>query len=252
MILARISRAIREQNWFAVAIEFVIVISGVVIGFQVTAWNADRQAAEDEARIIERLHADIVNVGNDRWDWAADRVSTRDLLLTASEKLFGDVADELTLAECNALAQSRVFNSPSLALPILSELESTGELDLISNRNIRSAITGNFLANIWSQEIDTAINREIFNLSARHAAYFHFVLPDNTDNWNPIFDGSARCDTTGMRDDTRFLNELADNISKSRYFMNAVLTGPNESFEALHRAVDTELGLSHASEEATP
>ena len=36
MILARISRAIREQNWFAVALEFVIVIAGVVIGFQIS------------------------------------------------------------------------------------------------------------------------------------------------------------------------------------------------------------------------
>ena len=35
MILARLSRAIRQQNWFAVVLEFVIVIviAGVVIGF---------------------------------------------------------------------------------------------------------------------------------------------------------------------------------------------------------------------------
>ena len=31
MILSRISRALREQNWFAVAIEFVIVVCGVVV-----------------------------------------------------------------------------------------------------------------------------------------------------------------------------------------------------------------------------
>jgi len=37
MILARITKAIREQNWFAVVLEFVIVIAGVAIGFQVTA-----------------------------------------------------------------------------------------------------------------------------------------------------------------------------------------------------------------------
>ena len=42
MILARLSSAIREQNRCAVVLEFVIVIAGVVIGFQVTAWNAER------------------------------------------------------------------------------------------------------------------------------------------------------------------------------------------------------------------
>lgn len=30
MILGRITKAIREQNWFAVVLEFVIVIAGVV------------------------------------------------------------------------------------------------------------------------------------------------------------------------------------------------------------------------------
>ncbi|MFT6541804.1 MAG: hypothetical protein ACJAU5_000882, partial [Maricaulis maris] len=37
MILSRIARALKDQSWLAVGIEFVIVILGVVIGFQVTA-----------------------------------------------------------------------------------------------------------------------------------------------------------------------------------------------------------------------
>jgi hypothetical protein len=245
MILARITHAIRTQNWFAVALEFVIVIAGVVIGFQVTEMRQAHQASLNEAAIIARLHDDIESVDSDRWDWAADRFATRELLLSASAKLFGDDLTDLTGAECNALSQSHVFNSPSLALPILTELESTGDLDLIRSAPIRAAVTANFLTNQWAQEIDVAINHEIFNLSARHPDYFHFVLPDNREGWNPIFDGSARCDTGGMRNDRRFLNELADNISKSGYFMIAVLQGPNESFAALHAAVDAELGLTH-------
>ena len=58
MILARISRAIREQNWFAVVLEFVIVISGVVIGFQVTEWSKDRERAVYERAALERLHSE--------------------------------------------------------------------------------------------------------------------------------------------------------------------------------------------------
>lgn len=59
MILTRLSTAIRTQNWFAVILEFVIVIAGVVIGFQITAWNAERQ---DQARAnlyLERLLTDV-------------------------------------------------------------------------------------------------------------------------------------------------------------------------------------------------
>ena len=51
MILARLSKAIREQNWFAVVLEFIIVIAGVVIGFRVTAWNAERTSSCGETGI---------------------------------------------------------------------------------------------------------------------------------------------------------------------------------------------------------
>ncbi len=58
MILARLSRAIREQNWFAVALEFVIVIAGVVIGFQISIWAQARADAERETLMLTRLHAE--------------------------------------------------------------------------------------------------------------------------------------------------------------------------------------------------
>lgn len=40
MILRRITEHVKAQNWFAVAIDFVIV--GVFIGIQVSNWNAAR------------------------------------------------------------------------------------------------------------------------------------------------------------------------------------------------------------------
>ena len=41
-ILGRLSQAMREQNWFAVTLEIVIVVLGVVIGFQITSWGEAR------------------------------------------------------------------------------------------------------------------------------------------------------------------------------------------------------------------
>jgi flagellar motor protein MotB len=58
MILARLSRAIREQNWFAVGLEFVIVVAGVLLAFQITAWAQARADAEREALMLTRLHAE--------------------------------------------------------------------------------------------------------------------------------------------------------------------------------------------------
>lgn len=59
MILRRLSKAIREQNWLAVVLEFVIVVSGILIAFQITSWNAALQDRAAEQAILERLHGDF-------------------------------------------------------------------------------------------------------------------------------------------------------------------------------------------------
>jgi hypothetical protein len=88
MILSRISRAIREQNWFAVAIEFVIVILGVVIGFQISAWN---EARAERAIIADQLHevrADIAaEIGSldEALEASLWRLSAAEYLLVAVE-----------------------------------------------------------------------------------------------------------------------------------------------------------------------
>ena len=58
MILQNISKAIREQNYYAVVLEFVIVIAGVVIGFQINAWAENRAQAQRERAMLERLLAE--------------------------------------------------------------------------------------------------------------------------------------------------------------------------------------------------
>ena len=56
MILSRISKAVREQNWFAVGIEFVIVVAGVMLAFQLSSLSESRSArAEEQANLIRLL-----------------------------------------------------------------------------------------------------------------------------------------------------------------------------------------------------
>ena len=58
-ILGRLAQAVREQNWFAVGLEVVIVIVGVVIGFQITAWGAARSDAAREQIYLRQLAEDL-------------------------------------------------------------------------------------------------------------------------------------------------------------------------------------------------
>jgi hypothetical protein len=44
MILRRITQHVKDQNWFAVALDFVIVVVGILIAFQITNYGKTSRA----------------------------------------------------------------------------------------------------------------------------------------------------------------------------------------------------------------
>lgn len=59
MLLRRITQHVKDQNWFAVSIDFLIVVFGVFIGIQVSNWNESRSENELASRYIVQLSDDI-------------------------------------------------------------------------------------------------------------------------------------------------------------------------------------------------
>src|SRR6056297_412729 len=66
---------VRDQNWFAVSLDFLIVVVGVFIGIQVANWNEER--AEDDladryrVQLMEDIRSDIadIDVGYRTSEW---------------------------------------------------------------------------------------------------------------------------------------------------------------------------------------
>lgn len=59
MILRSVMKHVRDQNWFAVFLDFLIVVVGVFIGIQVSNWNDDRAERSRESGILTELAADL-------------------------------------------------------------------------------------------------------------------------------------------------------------------------------------------------
>lgn len=59
MMLRRVTRHVKDQNWFAVGLDFVIVVVGVFIGIQVANWNDERLENVRKVQIVEALTADL-------------------------------------------------------------------------------------------------------------------------------------------------------------------------------------------------
>ena len=61
MLLRRITQHVKDQNWFAVGIDFVIVVIGVFIGIQVANWNDARANKAGLAASLERLDKEVTH-----------------------------------------------------------------------------------------------------------------------------------------------------------------------------------------------
>ena len=59
MLLRKITKHVKEQNWFAIGIDFFIVVIGVFIGLQAANWNAARTDAIREQEIFADLLEDL-------------------------------------------------------------------------------------------------------------------------------------------------------------------------------------------------
>ncbi|MEE2525923.1 hypothetical protein V0U79_06060 [Hyphobacterium sp. HN65] len=138
MILARLTRAFRTQNWFAVTLEFVIVIAGVVIGFQITAWN---EARAEQARAESMLARLAVDLEAERWRITATSSYFRDVALEAQEALDAmqgrtDLSDEQLVIK--AFRGSQYFWA-GVIRSTYEELLASGEINLVPQGQFRDA-----------------------------------------------------------------------------------------------------------------
>jgi hypothetical protein len=60
MLLRRITKHVTDQNWFAVFIDFLIVVVGVFIGIQVANWNDERAVYKKETQALVALRKEIL------------------------------------------------------------------------------------------------------------------------------------------------------------------------------------------------
>ncbi len=59
-IVRRLAQALREQNWFAFALEVAIVVTGVFLGMQANIWNEQRKVDESFRLGIRELYPEIL------------------------------------------------------------------------------------------------------------------------------------------------------------------------------------------------
>ena len=148
MILRRLTQSLKEQNWTAIVIEFVLLVLGVFLGIQVANWNEQR--AEDAkaraylARIHVNLQADLQSIQRREAMWRQ---------VIAYGKGAIRYAETGELVECSAWKTVLAFYQASQLWQWVTsdstyqEMRSGGELGLIRDQGLRDRLSQYYLEN---------------------------------------------------------------------------------------------------------
>ncbi|CAN5637673.1 hypothetical protein BH23GEM3_BH23GEM3_02830 [soil metagenome] len=136
MLLRRVIEHVREQNWSAIGIDFVIVVVGVFIGIQVSNWNGERATDRQAALFTANLEADL---REEAWryqyliDYNLDVLAASE---AAVDALVGTapLSDEALLVSAYRATQ---YKQAAQRRATYDELISTGTIGLIRNHTLR-------------------------------------------------------------------------------------------------------------------
>ena len=139
-ILGRLSKAVREQNWFAVVLELAIVVLGVVIGFQVTSWGQERSERVQEQAYLHHLAADLRETERRMLDVDAFNRPRGEALVKFLRAFSAVPRPPIdSLLRWGWQARYTEFSSPVVGTA--EALVSSGDIRLIRNDSLRTAIT---------------------------------------------------------------------------------------------------------------
>ncbi len=139
MLLRRVTKHVTEQNWFAVGLDFVIVVFGVFLGIQIGDWNEERQMNQRTVVLSERLADDF---GVDVWH-ASGFLAYNQVVIENAKLVLDDLTNRKRLADnplmvaaFRATQYNRLLKSSTY-----KELVSTGGYDLLAQSELGKITT---------------------------------------------------------------------------------------------------------------
>ncbi|MEM6412399.1 MAG: DUF6090 family protein [Pseudomonadota bacterium] len=218
MILRRITQHVKDQNWTAVGLDFVIVVVGVFIGIQVANWNDDRTDRGEEIQYLRALQTDVDASLMELEDQLNFLERQGEAQRTLVEYSAGD-RDDLSAEMIDKLVHVGVYElyplSPQQAA--FEELKSSGKLSLLQSVELRNKLQEMEAAFAVVQEWQRDVNE----------IYYRFSDPFLIENYavrNVVRNEPTRVGfpSTPWLNSSEVLNEISPAL-KSQRFQNVVL-----------------------------
>ena len=137
MLLRRITKHVKDQNWFAVSLDFFIVVIGILIAFQITELNEARSNSFEEQELLRQLSIEFEQIENGATDSLNfQRKAIVGLTTIAASLDAGELdANDRALFE-HGLRYGYTLYTSSDRSTVLGEIVSSGKSSLLQNKNL--------------------------------------------------------------------------------------------------------------------
>ncbi|MBV1888300.1 MAG: hypothetical protein KUG51_03320, partial [Urechidicola sp.] len=142
MLLRRITKHVTEQNWFAVFIDFFIVVVGVFIGIQVANWNEERIERSLEREYLEQLHDDFVKSikGQSRdVSFLNRQLSDYEIISNSLDACNVKTTDEIAFQR--GINTIGYINPPRIFRRTVDEMSAAGRTNIIQNQILKDQLS---------------------------------------------------------------------------------------------------------------
>jgi len=140
MILRRVTKHVKDQNWFAVVLDFFIVVAGILIAFQITNWNEARSSRQLESEYLALLARDIKAIEVT----LSEQIAEEQQVVTNAQNALKKINNRHAGFNPLDMGQSLIltFGRRTLILdsPVFSEMKSAGHLTLIKDAALQNRI----------------------------------------------------------------------------------------------------------------
>lgn len=253
MILRRVIEHVRAQDWFAVALDFLIVVVGVFMGLQVQEWNTERKEAIQERKYLERLHGEVKTAVDEMRNLNALYNYTQSQLQIALDVINDSASvEKLTGSQCASIFFSHVYEQDYQGLPTVEELLTSGRLSTLRHDELRSLLAKHQQHLTGWQRVLMGMLGDRLVISRVHPNLFQIKPGIRNFDLNPTefieqeMENSATCDLAGMRQSAAFKNDLVDNVTRQGIAARQ-LSRQRQILIETHDVLDTILSIEHTT-----
>ena len=173
MILRRLTSNIKAQNWFAVVLDFIIVVVGVFVGLQVSNWNDVKKEEMSRGYYLERLASDLSQTIAFSEDTEATATETIAIIerFTAALNDPNSPPEELVAAARAYFGEGTLMSGFTVFWGTYEDLSSTGNFSVLESPELvgklielstyfESLAEGSLVNTDWVMPFETSLAAE--------------------------------------------------------------------------------------------